>query len=203
LISLGSSQTSAYYKDVGLSENDEAKIRYRGYFSNGSEFDPGGDVIFTVKIGSGGVIQGFYDILLDMEVGDSKYGAVVPPETGYTTGPLAGETLLFDVKILALIHDAYLDDGDQVEELKAGDTGIGNALSGVTGFITFVIGAIFFGVIAFLAAPSLIAALRPKCVHCGARADIRCGNPTCETKACYSCFSKGCPSCKSRKMTPL
>ncbi|MHA1911257.1 MAG: FKBP-type peptidyl-prolyl cis-trans isomerase [Candidatus Kariarchaeaceae archaeon] len=204
LISLNASQTSAYIKDEGLSENDQANVRYRGYFTNGSVFDSGGDLVFTVKTGSGGVIQGFYNILIGMEVGDSKTGAIVPPELGYTGDHLlAGETLLFDVRILLLVYDAYLEDGDQVAEFKSKDTGIGNALSGVTGFITFAIGALFFGVIALFAAPPIIAALKPKCAHCGAKADIVCGNPTCGTKACYSCFSKGCPSCKSRKMTPL
>ena len=85
LISLDASQTSAYIKNEGLSENDQANVRYRGYFPNGSVFDDGGELVFTVKTGSdGGVIQGFYDILIGMEVGDSKTGAVVPPETGYT-----------------------------------------------------------------------------------------------------------------------
>jgi hypothetical protein len=204
LIIFNSSQTSAYIKDEGLSENDRANIRYRGYFLNGTDFDSGGDVVFTVKTGSGGVIQGFYDILIGMKVGQSKTGAVVPPDKGYFTGPLAGETLLFDVRILSLVYDAYLDDGDQVEEFKKQDTGgIGNALSGATGFITFVIVVLLFGIVAFFVAPPIITALKPKCSHCGAGADIICGNPTCGKKSCYSCFSKGCPYCKSRKMTPL
>ena len=205
LITFDSSRTSAYYKDVGLSENDRANIRYKGYFPNGTDFDSG-DLVFTVKTGSGGVIIGFYNILLGMEVGDSKTGAVVSPEDGYTdpSHNLYGETLLFDIRILSLVYDAYLDDGDQVEELaNVDDSGIGNALSGVRGVITFAIVALIVVAVGIFLAPPIIAALKPKCVHCGANADIICGNASCGTKSCYSCFSKGCPSCKSRKMTPL
>jgi FKBP-type peptidyl-prolyl cis-trans isomerase 2 len=114
ILTIQSSQ--AYTTNGGITENDRVDIRYRGYFPNGTVFDNGGEVVFTVKTGSGGVIQGFYDILIGMKVGDEKIGAAVPPETGYSTGPLAGETLLFDVKILELVYDAYPDDGDQSTE---------------------------------------------------------------------------------------
>jgi len=195
--------TSAYLKDGGLTDGDQIIGYYKLYLTNDTVLQESDNVPFTVKTGEGGVIPGFYNHLLGMEVGQSKYGAVVLPADGYLSGDLAGLTLIFDIKIRSLTFDADLSDGDQVAEFKKKDTGIGNALSGVTGVITFAIVALFFGVIAIFVAPTIIAALKPKCVHCGAQADIICGNPTCGTKSCYSCFSKGCPSCKSRKMTPL
>ena len=84
---------------------DQVTIHYRGSLIDGTEFDAsyGGEpVTFSV----GGVVQGFSEALLLMNVG-SRYRIVIPGELAYgpqgrppSIGPM--ETLIFEIELLEI-----------------------------------------------------------------------------------------------------
>ena len=57
---------------------------------------------FSFTVGSGQVIQGFDEAVIGMKIGETKK-FTVPPAKGYGESgshPLAGKTLLFEIKII-------------------------------------------------------------------------------------------------------
>jgi hypothetical protein len=64
---------------------------------------------FETRVSSNDLIDGFYEGLLGMSVGEDK-NIIVPPEKGYSTGDLAGKTLYFDVHINAIVSNNRGDD---------------------------------------------------------------------------------------------
>jgi FKBP-type peptidyl-prolyl cis-trans isomerase 2 len=62
---------------------DTVRVRYRGTFEDGTEFDATGEKKpFEVTIGAGRVIPGFEKALLGMEAGEKKT-VRIPPEEAY------------------------------------------------------------------------------------------------------------------------
>ena len=97
-------------------EGDLVKVDYVGSFLNGTVFDtsledaakdagvynelrPYEPLAFV--IGSGQVIPGFENAVLGMRVGEEKT-VTIPPKEAYSTGPLAGKTLVFKVIVQSI-----------------------------------------------------------------------------------------------------
>jgi len=99
------------YKIIQASERkkpskaDRVTVHYRGTLIDGREFDSsyadGEPVTFQV----GGVISGWTEALQLMGEG-AKWQLFIPPELGYgRRGPLADETLVFEVELLTVGDD--------------------------------------------------------------------------------------------------
>lgn len=76
------------------------RVRYRGTFADGTEFDADPDATFYV----GGVVEGFAEMLRDMREGETRT-AYLPPETAYgpmgTPGVIPPNTaLVFEITLL-------------------------------------------------------------------------------------------------------
>lgn len=86
---------------------DYLTMHYTGWkWSDGEQFDSSWDrgAPFSFTQGSGGVIKGWDENLLDLPVG-SQVMLVIPPEEAYRDqGELAGETLIFVIDILDAAH---------------------------------------------------------------------------------------------------
>ena len=86
---------------------DYLTMHYTGWkWSDGEQFDSSWErgAPFSFVQGSGGVIQGWDEHLLDLPVG-SQVMLVIPPEEAYgDQGELAGETLVFVIDILDAAH---------------------------------------------------------------------------------------------------
>ncbi|KAL1999529.1 hypothetical protein VTN02DRAFT_4379 [Thermoascus thermophilus] len=87
---------------------DTVHMHYRGRLaSDGSQFDASYDrgTPLTFKLGTGRVIKGWDEGLLDMCVGE-KRKLTIPPEYGYgnrNVGPIpAGSTLIFDTELMGI-----------------------------------------------------------------------------------------------------
>ncbi|HDI73234.1 MAG TPA: hypothetical protein ENF58_03780 [Candidatus Altiarchaeales archaeon] len=87
------------------------KVDYIGKFENGTVFDTSIEdeakkagiynkfrsyEPFSFVVGEGQVIEGFDNAVLGMKVGEEKE-VTIPPEKGYSIGPLAGKTLIFKI----------------------------------------------------------------------------------------------------------
>ncbi|AWV99824.1 FKBP-type peptidyl-prolyl cis-trans isomerase [Arcticibacterium luteifluviistationis] len=87
--------------DGDLVAGDLVTVKYKGYFLNKTTFDEGE---FEVSLGSGAVIPGFDDGLLNMRVGE-KATIIIPWSLGYGeqgSSSIPGKTTLaFDVEILS------------------------------------------------------------------------------------------------------
>ncbi|WP_341226383.1 FKBP-type peptidyl-prolyl cis-trans isomerase [uncultured Arcticibacterium sp.] len=87
--------------DGDLVVGDVVKVKYKGYFLNKTTFDEGE---FEVSLGSGSVIPGFDDGLLNMRVGE-KATLIIPWSLGYGeagSGSIPGKTTLaFDVEVVS------------------------------------------------------------------------------------------------------
>lgn len=81
--------------------NASVKVNYRGTLEDGTEFDSGQGVVFSLN----GVIKGFQEGISTMNVGGSRR-LIIPPELGYgdqgqgSIPPNA--TLIFDVDLLSI-----------------------------------------------------------------------------------------------------
>ncbi|KAF4914557.1 FK506-binding protein 2 [Colletotrichum viniferum] len=87
---------------------DKVNMHYRGTLqSNGQKFDASYDrgTPFSFKLGSGQVIKGWDQGLLDMCIGE-KRTLTIPPELGYGNrgmGPIpAGSTLVFETELIGI-----------------------------------------------------------------------------------------------------
>ncbi|OJJ54832.1 hypothetical protein ASPSYDRAFT_185820 [Aspergillus sydowii CBS 593.65] len=107
-VDLGIETTHAVECSRKTVKGDNVKMHYRGKLaSDGSEFDAsynrGRPLGF--KLGSGRVIKGWDQGLLDMCVGE-KRTLTIPPEFGYGErgiGPIpAGATLIFDTELVEI-----------------------------------------------------------------------------------------------------
>lgn len=102
-----------YYQDlvVGTGETVipgyDVEVNYTGWLSNGHQFDTGS---FDFVVGGGGVIAGFDEGVLGMNVG-GKRKLVIRPELGYGNkqqGPIpANSTLVFDVEVTGILTSAH------------------------------------------------------------------------------------------------
>lgn len=88
-------------QDGDLAVGDVVTVKYKGYFLNNTTFDEGE---FEVALGSGSVIAGFDEGLLNMRVGE-KATLIIPWGLGYGeagSGSIPGKTTLaFDVEIVS------------------------------------------------------------------------------------------------------
>ncbi|KAJ4418043.1 Peptidyl-prolyl cis-trans isomerase fpr2 [Gnomoniopsis sp. IMI 355080] len=87
---------------------DKVSMHYKGTLeSNGNKFDASYDrgTPFSFKIGSGQVIKGWDEGLLDMCIGE-KRTLTIPPAKGYgqrAMGPIpAGSTLIFETELIGI-----------------------------------------------------------------------------------------------------
>lgn len=107
------------YKDVVLGQGAEAKngdniaAHYLGTLQNGTKFDSSYDrgQPFSFVLGTGTVIKGWDEGLLDMKVG-GKRKLIIPANLGYgdrgAGGGLipSGATLYFDVELVAVLPES-------------------------------------------------------------------------------------------------
>ncbi|KAK1994616.1 hypothetical protein LX36DRAFT_673012 [Colletotrichum falcatum] len=94
--------------DRKTKNGDKLTMHYRGTLqADGSQFDASYDrgTPFTFKIGSGQVIKGWDQGLLDMCIGE-KRTLTIPPELGYGSrgmGPIpASSTLVFETELVGI-----------------------------------------------------------------------------------------------------
>ncbi|KAK1982738.1 hypothetical protein LZ30DRAFT_31972 [Colletotrichum cereale] len=94
--------------DRKTKNGDKLTMHYRGTLqSDGSQFDASYDrgTPFSFKVGSGQVIKGWEQGLLDMCIGE-KRTLTIPPELGYGPrgmGPIpGGSTLVFETELVGI-----------------------------------------------------------------------------------------------------
>lgn len=187
-----SKQSSAY--NNGIEEGDVVNLDYTlTYDGKVQQEGPG----FQTQVSPKDLIEGFYEGLLGMKVGERKE-IVVPPEKGYQEPhELAGKTLYFDVYINGII-----DDVREGKNAITNEGGIGTTLKKIGTGIMVVGGAgiTFFGV------QSLRKVTIPRCDHCtligkSVASEGFCGG--CGGHYCRNSFLKGCPNCKANTFKPL
>ncbi|KAJ5094579.1 FK506-binding protein 2 [Penicillium angulare] len=88
-------------------KGDNISMHYKGTLDNGKKFDASYDrnSPLNFKLGSGRVIKGWDQGLVDMCIGE-KRTLTIPPELGYgdrSVGPIpAGSTLIFETELVAI-----------------------------------------------------------------------------------------------------
>jgi FKBP-type peptidyl-prolyl cis-trans isomerase FklB len=81
---------------------DNVTLSYRGMLVNGHEFDNSSRRKEPATFNVSGVIRGWTEALPLMSVG-AKWNVYIPPELAYgDRGPLADETLIFEVELLSI-----------------------------------------------------------------------------------------------------
>lgn len=195
---LMSHQTSAYTSSLGIEEDDEVNLDYiLTVDGKVKEETPGFETRITT--GLGGIIEGFYDGLLGMKIGEEKQ-IVVPPNKGYTdpSKDLYGKTLYFDVLINFIVSNVRGDDYDIGSE-----GGVGTTLKSVGNGI-LIVGALGVGYLGYSGFKNRITV--PNCAHCtiqgrSVKSEGSCGS--CGGHFCRSSFAKGCPNCHSNTLIPM
>ncbi len=94
--------------DRAVSRGDTVNIDFVGYH-NGEPFDGGSAEGYDLIIGSGMFIQGFEDQIIGAEIGNEIEVNVTFPEN-YTTATLAGEPVIFKVKINSIKYYELTED---------------------------------------------------------------------------------------------
>lgn len=193
---LMSNQTSAYTSSLGIEDGDKVNLDYiLTYDGEVQENGPG----FEPTVSEGDLIQGFYEGLLGMKLGEEKH-IVVPPSKGYTKPghELEGKTLIFDVLINYIISNIRGDDYDIGTE-----GGVGTTLKSI-GNVILILGALGVGYLGYSGFKNRITV--PNCAHCtiqgrSAKSEGSCGS--CGGHFCRSSFAKGCPNCHSNTLIPM
>ncbi len=188
-------QIKAYTSSGGIEDGDEVILDYVLYVDN-KEYQKGNDFDTVVKKGT--LIDGFYEGLLGMKIGEEKR-IVVPPDKGYTnpSDELYGKELVFDVYFKELVHNVR----DDTSSTSSG-TGLGNALTTIGEIITGIAIIAFLGYI-YIQSRSRIK--NPYCEHClehniKTRSDGHCSK--CGKYYCRASFAKGCPNCGNNTLIP-
>ena len=89
----------------GVQTGDNVEMAYKLWIDDDKDGqvdtneEPYQDSTFTTEVSSSKLIYGFYKNVLGMQEGEEKT-FTVPPEEAYSSGELAGMTLVFYVKIL-------------------------------------------------------------------------------------------------------
>ncbi len=91
-----------------LEEGDTANLDYTGYL-DGETFEGGSATGYDLKIGSGSFIAGFEDQMVGMKKGEERDLNLTFPEN-YGSETLAGQDVVFHVKLNAIKRDPELDD---------------------------------------------------------------------------------------------
>ena len=92
---------TSYSGATGVEIGDKIIVDYTIDDENGTQIDAQTNVTLTVSYDQ--LIEGFVDGVLGMKIGETK-NFTVPPEKGYSTGPLANMTLVFDVKLKDVLN---------------------------------------------------------------------------------------------------
>lgn len=230
LVACSPSSGKKYYK---AGEGDVVSVNYQRYNADRTEKDGGHLVVYlgegSVPLDlkdrwpdATSVIRGFRMAILGGSTLAKEYGEamkwypddplrpldkkewiVVPPEDGYSSGELAGQSLYFDITLNSIYYDEV--------EVPFGDSGSGDPwglddlldipfmlpiiLLASLGIVSFVGYKIHGHTRQFLRA-------RVHC-DCGGIATMQCAR--CFTKICRECFLShgGCAECGSNKMIPL
>ncbi len=199
LLIISPSNATGYSGSSGIEDGDIMDIEYTGRYADNQEVFETRRVNFNIKLGEGGIIEGFYDGLLGLKVGDSAE-INVPIGKGYTqtTAPspeLADRALIFEVFIHTVVVNVRDNDDDS------------SGLSGTIGTILTVIAVITVAALVLIAFYALRSkAISADCVHCESmgRKNVtaegkcsKCGQPYCRAS-----FSRGCPNCKGNSFIP-
>jgi len=186
--------THAYSSCVGIEDGDKVNMDYKGTIqSTGEVFDQRNGAEFTIA--SGQLIEGFYQGVIGMKVGESKT-IVVPPSQGYQSGKLAGKTLVFDVYINKIVT------GSHPCTTTSSGSGFGNTLFNIIKWLAGFAVAGFIGVTLYF---TLQKSTTPDCEHCKTENRSRLSEGKCGKCGKYYCrqsFSRGCPNCKSNTFVP-
>ena len=99
--------SGVYIEDMPVGTGDmavlgsTATVNYTGWLVDGSEFDSGLSVAFTLV--SGALVDGFLDGMLGMQVGGTRR-MIIPPEQGYGEAGRGsvpgGAIMVFEVELL-------------------------------------------------------------------------------------------------------
>lgn len=100
------SQASAYTTAAGIEDGDQVNLDYvLSYDGKVQQNGPG----FETYVTNDGLIQGFYEGLLGLKIGDQK-NIVVPIGNGYPAGHELGDKILyFDVTINSILQNVRGD----------------------------------------------------------------------------------------------
>ena len=194
--------TMAYTSCDGIEQGDVAVVDYKGTVqSTGKVFDSTenrGPATFTIAPDK--LIQGFYEGMLGMKIGERKT-ITVPPEKGYTdinTAPdksLVGETLIFDVYVQSIKSGTHACN-------TSNSSGSSDTFLKVIGWIIGLGAVGFFGITGYY---RLQKTVTKSCVHCKTEGRDRLSEGKCGKCGNYYCrqsFSRGCPNCKSNTFVP-
>ncbi len=99
---------------------DAIGVKYTGSYLNGEVFDTNenSSTLLNFSIGSGSVIKGFEDAVVGLRLGE-EVTVVIPPERAYGltgTHPMAGQTLVFKIKLEKLNGEWYSNKAQLDEE---------------------------------------------------------------------------------------
>ncbi|MHA2250141.1 MAG: FKBP-type peptidyl-prolyl cis-trans isomerase [Candidatus Kariarchaeaceae archaeon] len=198
----------AYRDEAGAEVGDVVDVDYELSFTNGTvkEANPFSGVILRSTANGGNTIDGFYQGILGMKIGETKI-VTVPPELGYTTPghDLYGLTLIFEITLLRVVQNIRTDYSQTSTPGGGGaDDGDGafSKVWGVVKVFLYIGGGIFF-IFAFYTI--LQKQTIPGCAHCKSLgksnvSEGKCGK--CGTPYCRNSFSRGCPNCKSNTFIP-
>jgi len=185
----------AYTSCDGIQDGDVAQLTIYGTKkSDGSVFQP--EITDKFTMNKDKLIDGFYENVLGMKIGEKKTFEV-PPNKGYSSGELAGETLIFEV---------YVDNVLQTIRDCSGAANAGGFGTTLWKIIQWTAGAVVVGFIGVTFYLSLQKNTTPKCAHCKAAgrtsklSDGKCGK--CGNYYCRQSFSRGCPNCGSNTFVP-
>lgn len=191
----------AYTTCDGIERGDRVIVQYVGTFADtGVEFDssPPGGAAFTIT--TPGLIQGFYEGLLGMKIGQEKT-INVPASKAYSaeTAPspeFVNRALVFEVEVLDV------DAPTTIETCENDGPGVLSQLIRVVGTI-LALGLVgFVGVSAYLA---LNKRTTRACVHCRENGRDRKAEGNCSSCGLHYCrasFSRGCPNCGNNSFIP-
>lgn len=99
---------TSYTEEIGIERGDIVQLEFEGTFANGEVFSLRQTANF--QLDPLGLIEGFYEGVLGMKVGEKK-NIEVPPEKGYTDPEhvFYNQTLYFEVTVLALVENIRND----------------------------------------------------------------------------------------------
>jgi len=121
----------------GAKWGDTLEVDYTGRFENGTVFDSSvGRAPLRFILGVDGMIDGFEEAVMGMEVNESKT-VTIPPEKAYGVGtghPLANKTLIFDIRLVSINAQASPEVPEPIPEVEppVGNETAGNYILNMT-----------------------------------------------------------------------
>ncbi|MHA1330995.1 MAG: hypothetical protein ACTSR2_07955, partial [Candidatus Hodarchaeales archaeon] len=139
---------------------------------------------------------GFMEGLLGMRAGQNKTWEV-PSSKGFTnvSDPLYGENLFYIIFLKEILYDA------SVPPITLTDLPFLPLITILVGMLIAIV--LYFRIKRFAHSHNILG-LNKLCSVCGLPAEVKCGNPLCNTLYCRKCFQqKGCRVCHSNKMLAI